>query len=105
QALHPGAKTKPFGAAMTSGRPSKYTAALSLLDAGCIRQKAIPLKAGSERCALASPATANLDDELEQVTRGAGPCVMVLFGAAGDLTKRKLIPALFNLVKAGLLSH
>src|ERR1700751_3376087 len=33
----------------------------------------------------------------------AGPCVMVLFGAAGDLTKRKLVPALFNLVKAKLL--
>jgi glucose-6-phosphate 1-dehydrogenase len=33
----------------------------------------------------------------------AGPCVFVLFGAAGDLTKRKLIPALFNLVKARLL--
>jgi len=33
----------------------------------------------------------------------AGPCVFVLFGAAGDLTKRKLIPALFNLVHAKLL--
>jgi len=33
----------------------------------------------------------------------AGPCVFVLFGAAGDLTKRKLIPALFNLVLANLL--
>jgi glucose-6-phosphate 1-dehydrogenase len=33
----------------------------------------------------------------------AGPCVMVLFGASGDLAKRKLIPALFNLVKASLL--
>ena len=33
----------------------------------------------------------------------AGPCVFVLFGAAGDLTKRKLIPALFNLVRAKLL--
>jgi len=33
----------------------------------------------------------------------AGPCIFVLFGAAGDLTKRKLIPALFNLVKARLL--
>ena len=28
---------------------------------------------------------------------------MVIFGAAGDLTKRKLVPALFNLVKAKLL--
>src|ERR1700757_4730728 len=33
----------------------------------------------------------------------AGPCVFVLFGAAGDLTKRKLIPALFNLVRVKLL--
>ena len=28
---------------------------------------------------------------------------MVLFGASGDLTKRKLVPALYNLVKAKLL--
>jgi glucose-6-phosphate 1-dehydrogenase len=31
------------------------------------------------------------------------PCVMVIFGAAGDLTKRKLIPALCNLAEANLL--
>jgi len=29
---------------------------------------------------------------------------MVIFGAAGDLTKRKLIPALYNLKKGDLLS-
>jgi glucose-6-phosphate 1-dehydrogenase len=29
----------------------------------------------------------------------ACPCVVVIFGALGDLTKRKLIPALFHLVK------
>ena len=34
----------------------------------------------------------------------ADPCVMVIFGAAGDLTKRKLIPALYNLAKGNLLS-
>jgi glucose-6-phosphate 1-dehydrogenase len=33
----------------------------------------------------------------------AEPCVMVIFGAAGDLTQRKLIPSLYNLAKAGLL--
>jgi glucose-6-phosphate 1-dehydrogenase len=33
-----------------------------------------------------------------------GPCVMVIFGASGDLTKRKLIPALYNLAKDHLLS-
>ena len=41
--------------------------------------------------------------EHEQVGRAAGPCVMVLFGASGDLTKRKLVPALYNLAKAKLL--
>src|SRR6202166_540231 len=33
------------------------------------------------------------------------PCVMVIFGARGDLTKRKLIPALINLKQEGLLSE
>ncbi|MDX8405106.1 MAG: glucose-6-phosphate dehydrogenase [Mariprofundus sp.] len=31
------------------------------------------------------------------------PCVMVIFGASGDLTKRLLIPSLFNLYCDGLL--
>jgi glucose-6-phosphate 1-dehydrogenase len=35
----------------------------------------------------------------------ADPCVMVIFGAAGDLTRRKLVPALYNLAKADLLSR
>jgi glucose-6-phosphate 1-dehydrogenase len=43
--------------------------------------------------------------ELEMAGKAAGPCVFVLFGAAGDLTKRKLLPALFNLVKAKLLPN
>ena len=34
----------------------------------------------------------------------APPCLMVIFGAAGDLTKRKLIPALYNLRHSNLLS-
>ncbi len=35
--------------------------------------------------------------------RPAPPCAFVIFGAAGDLTKRKLLPALYNLKAAGLL--
>jgi len=35
--------------------------------------------------------------------RPAGPCTIVIFGAAGDLTKRKLLPALYNLKANGLL--
>jgi glucose-6-phosphate 1-dehydrogenase len=33
----------------------------------------------------------------------ADPCVMVIFGATGDLTKRKLFPALYNLARDGHL--
>jgi len=35
----------------------------------------------------------------------ASPCTMVIFGAHGDLTKRKLIPALYYLAKDGLLDE
>jgi glucose-6-phosphate 1-dehydrogenase len=31
------------------------------------------------------------------------PCALVIFGATGDLTRRKLVPALYNLGRAGLL--
>jgi glucose-6-phosphate 1-dehydrogenase len=33
------------------------------------------------------------------------PCVMLIFGASGDLTKRLLVPALYNLACDGLLSE
>ncbi len=35
--------------------------------------------------------------------RPAPPCTLVIFGAGGDLTKRLLMPALYNLVVDGLL--
>ena len=35
----------------------------------------------------------------------APPCAMVIFGAAGDLTKRLVVPALYNLVNAKRLSE
>jgi glucose-6-phosphate 1-dehydrogenase len=31
------------------------------------------------------------------------PCIVVIFGASGDLTKRKLLPALYHLEQSGLL--
>lgn len=36
-------------------------------------------------------------------SRTADPCVMVIFGATGDLTKRKLFPALYNLAREKFL--
>jgi glucose-6-phosphate 1-dehydrogenase len=35
--------------------------------------------------------------------RTVDPCVVVIFGASGDLTRRKLIPALVNLQRGGFL--
>src|SRR3954466_16173964 len=38
-----------------------------------------------------------------RLERTAEPCVIVIFGASGDLTKRKLLPALYRLVQERLL--
>lgn len=42
---------------------------------------------------------------VNQVGEPTGPCVMVIFGASGDLTKRKLIPAIYNLITHKLLTN
>lgn len=39
-----------------------------------------------------------------QTADAAPPCVMVIFGASGDLTKRLVVPALYNLATANRLS-
>jgi glucose-6-phosphate 1-dehydrogenase len=52
---------------------------------------------------MATAVISNQDQQTPPFGQAAGPCAMVLFGASGDLTKRKLVPALFNLVKASLL--
>jgi glucose-6-phosphate 1-dehydrogenase len=46
----------------------------------------------------------NMTEAVEEHGQQPSPCTMVIFGASGDLTKRKLIPALCNLAKDGLLS-
>jgi glucose-6-phosphate 1-dehydrogenase len=38
-----------------------------------------------------------------QAERTPDPCIVVIFGASGDLTKRKLLPALYHLEQSGLL--
>lgn len=50
-------------------------------------------------------ATDRIKQSIEAPARPAPPCSMVIFGAAGDLTKRKLIPALYNLAVDGFLPH
>ncbi len=41
--------------------------------------------------------------ETKRQERVPDPCIVVVFGASGDLTKRKLLPALFHLEQEGLL--
>lgn len=50
--------------------------------------------------------TSNPLTDRSQNEKVASPCIMVIFGASGDLTHRKLVPALYNLSREGLLpSH
>jgi glucose-6-phosphate 1-dehydrogenase len=46
-----------------------------------------------------------MDTPHTPTARPGDPCVMVIFGASGDLTKRKLIPSLYNLAHDGLLAR
>ena len=52
---------------------------------------------------LASPSFINPLIESNKPSKTADSCVMVIFGATGDLTARKLLPAIYNLAKEGLL--
>ena len=52
-------------------------------------------------------ATAIIENPLRKgmrLERTAEPCVIVIFGASGDLTKRKLMPGLYNLACEGCMN-
>jgi glucose-6-phosphate 1-dehydrogenase len=54
----------------------------------------------------ATPSDQNVLNPLREgliLERVPDPCVVVIFGATGDLTHRKILPALYNLNRAGLL--
>src|SRR6201747_3126849 len=48
-------------------------------------------------------ASATEADASKKGERIPEPCIIVIFGASGDLTKRKLLPALYHLDQSGLL--
>ncbi|MBA3912309.1 MAG: glucose-6-phosphate dehydrogenase [Acidobacteriales bacterium] len=54
---------------------------------------------------MATADVAPAEQQQPKVGRPGDPCVMVIFGASGDLTRRKLMPALYNLAKSQLLSR
>ena len=43
------------------------------------------------------------DPRDRRLPRIAGPCTIVLFGVTGDLARKKLIPAIYDLANRGLL--
>jgi len=61
---------------------------------------------GGEGMVAPAAELAPVENPLRQGMRTARtpqPCTMVIFGAAGDLTRRKLLPALYNLALEGWL--
>lgn len=42
-------------------------------------------------------------EEKGRSTKTITPCILVIFGATGDLTSRKLMPAVYNLAREGML--
>ena len=52
---------------------------------------------------VSAPTLTQPESLLSPLAKASARWVLVLFGASGDLTKRKLVPALFNLAKAKLL--
>lgn len=48
------------------------------------------------------PFTSPLEEET-QASKRPSPCILIIFGATGDLTARKLMPAIYNLEREGQL--
>ena len=55
-------------------------------------------RSGAERPSAQNPLREGL-----RVERAAEACTIVIFGASGDLTKRKLMPGLYSLYQQNLL--
>ena len=75
----------------------------------------VPTNAGTPGLAPANPGVLAAEEELSdpvnplrdprdrRIPRVAGPCVVVMFGVTGDLARKKLMPALYDLANRGLL--
>src|SRR6185437_14491385 len=70
-------------------------------------RRAVPATASRSGSAMPhdnnSPAATEVDVPPRRPARPADPCAMVIFGAAGDLTKRLVVPALYNLARTKVL--
>jgi glucose-6-phosphate 1-dehydrogenase len=55
-------------------------------------------------CTANGFAEASEESHIAAYPQASAPCAIVIFGATGDLTARKLLPAIYNLAHAGCLS-
>src|SRR6202522_4696804 len=75
----------------------------------------VPTNAGTRGLAPANPGVLAAEEDASdpvnpvraprgrRIPRVAGPCVVVMFGVTGDLARKKLMPALYDLANRGLL--
>jgi glucose-6-phosphate 1-dehydrogenase len=52
---------------------------------------------------MTAPLFTNPLEDTSRAKKSNDPCILVIFGATGDLTGRKLVPALYNLARDGQL--
>ena len=52
---------------------------------------------------MSGPVNPLRDPRDRRIPRVAGPCVLVMFGVTGDLARKKLMPAIYDLANRGLL--
>src|SRR2546430_9365785 len=81
-----------------AGPPSK-----NKICAGFLPRHSPKILRHAESASMATAVTTPPDHQSAPFSEAAGPCAMVLFGASGGLTKRKLAPAPFNLAQVLLL--
>src|SRR6201997_3008033 len=52
---------------------------------------------------MSEPRNPLRDPRDRRIPRVAGPCVLIMFGVTGDLARKKLMPAVYDLANRGLL--
>ena len=57
----------------------------------------------AERAEARASANPLRDPQDRRMPRIAGPCAMVIFGVTGDLSRKKVMPAIYDLASRGLL--
>jgi hypothetical protein len=61
-----------------------------------------PVIAPSRRRSAVGDCRGACEHSMPHATTQPIPCILVIFGASGDLTSRKLVPAMYEMAKAGL---